>query len=519
MRSLFLLFTMMSGSIHTGAAQHLDDLTGHNGWFASGNAAGLSAMPDSLRLTDASVSYRFGEGGWTDYSDPKRSISWRGGVRSLYRLNSRTAMSGSASYSYRLGYDMAGSAWIDPTNQPFDIIAYSDGQAGRTVLERYQLSGAFSHDAGAFSLGLSARYETANYAKQRDLRHQNRLMHLHLSPGIIWHRSVFDLGLSYSFSRSIEGISFNVEGNTDRQHISLISYGAFLGLREYSATVYDGYSSVSSGDRPIVDQRHGVSLQAQVKRNNRQWHNELNWQHRSGYYGRETSYTIVYEDHDGNLYAWASSLGMIPLSDGLWRHHITLGLNYGTLCAKERLWNEVQQGGGFTEYVYYDHQPRLNRKTLSASLAYQWRPSSWIVDASLNYCLRDQRVSYYPVYRDQKIFRCQLGLNASRRWLCNDHRWEAGLGLEWQRGGGYMAKDGTYDGGVASSRVVSHDGYLRQSFLYQTASQTGLSLQLRYATPRGVYFLMHHHFQHAYTRDSFKNNSFYTISLTSGYEF
>lgn len=519
MRSILLLSLLMSVYTCPAAANQLDNLIRHNAWLDGGNAAGLCTLDDSLRLNDAQISYQFGRGGLTDYSDPQRSIQWCGEVQSLYRLNASTVMSGEVSYLYRRGYEMEGSAWIDPSDQPFDVVEYTEGCAGRKILEHYHLNGAISHSLGDWSLGVECDYTAANYAKQKDLRHQNRLMKLDLSPGMTYRIGNLRMGLNYRFRRSTEGVSFNRAGTTDRDYITLVTYGAFLGMREQSTTLYDGYTSTSEGDRPMVNQWNELSLQGEYRNQSLSWFNRLTLGHRTGYYGRETSYSIVYEDHEGNQYDWHSQLGLGRMTAGLWSHLIELHAHYQMLNAKERLWNEVNQGGGLTEYAYYDQQQRLDRTCFEVSLGYARRFIQWEIGIGGNYKYQDQTVSYYPQFRNQDISQYSILLEGERRWKRKSHLLELGLKINWQQGNGTMAKDGKYDGANASTRTVSHDRYLLQHYEYCTCRQGGIALQVRYATPQGLYTRLHHQLTHTFEGTAFVNPSYNTLNVSLGFEF
>lgn len=516
MRSTFLIIIFVLGNTLSGVARHLDDIIAHNGWISSDNAAGISSLTDSLRLSDVAICYQYGRGGLTDYNGPIRFNEWAASASSLYRIDHRTVVYGSVSYAHRTGYEMAGSAWINPADQPFDLIEYTPDCAGRKVLESYRLTSSIAHTISSWSIGLKVDYEADNYAKQRDLRHQNRRMQMLISPGVKWSSDLVSLGLNYQYIRSTEGLSFNIAGNTDRQYITLVSYGAFIGMREYSATLYDGYSSVSGGDRPMVNEWHCISLQTALHQNRKwEWYNQWNLSSRKGYFGRETSYTIVYEDHDGYQLAWHSQLGFGQQEQNLWHHLCSFSVKYATLRAKERLWNEVQQGGGFTEYVYYDQQQRLNRKQLEVQADYTLRQEHWTWHSSLLFNMMNQKVSYYPIYRNQQIAQSQFSLSVERRW----RQWEIGGSLIWQTGWGDIADDGTYGSADASTTLAECNHAMYQAYDYRTAPQGGVRTHFRYTARHNFYALLEYKWQHTLKGESFVNPSFNTIGLSIGHEF
>ena len=65
---------------------------------------------------------------------------------------------------------MGGSAFIDPYEQPFDIVEYTDTTRGVKNLETYRLAGAISTDlTHRVTLSAKVDYHAANYAKQKNL--------------------------------------------------------------------------------------------------------------------------------------------------------------------------------------------------------------------------------------------------------------------------------------------------------------------------------------------------------------
>ncbi len=115
-------------------------------------------------------------------------------------------------YGTEKGKHMSGSAFLHPEETPFDIVEMDDSGAGTKRHEWYMLKG----EAGYLltphlSWGGQLEYRTENYAKFKDLRHQNSLMNLHLSTGFSYELfSGWQVGLSYGYLRNVETVGFGI---------------------------------------------------------------------------------------------------------------------------------------------------------------------------------------------------------------------------------------------------------------------------------------------------------------------
>ena len=141
----------------------------------SQNASFLTRMK-SRNLSFLECSGHLRTGRLVDYyqSDHGRDFDIRTG--SYYRFNERLMLAGSLSYGADKGKHMSGSVFIHPEYAPFDIVEMDPSNAGTKRKEWYSLSGRAGyaiHDK--LSLGAALDYTVENYAKFKDLRHQNSL--------------------------------------------------------------------------------------------------------------------------------------------------------------------------------------------------------------------------------------------------------------------------------------------------------------------------------------------------------
>ena len=157
-------------------------------WLTSGNAAALTRY-QAKNIAEANLSLRF------------------------YRVSRRTVVYGSIAYENANAWRTTGSAWIDPTHKPFDIVEATLDNPGKKHRDTYQLTGAVGVDLGkGLSLGAQVDYTGANYAKYKDLRHKNKLMDLTASVGLYAPvASWLNVGANYRYHRNTESITFSRE--------------------------------------------------------------------------------------------------------------------------------------------------------------------------------------------------------------------------------------------------------------------------------------------------------------------
>ena len=153
-------------------------------WLTSQNGAALTRYA-SGSMAQAELSLSGGRGGLTNYWESPRWLTVNTSIESYYRYSPRTVFFGSMSYENFSGREMAGSAFINPDRQPFDIVEDSITNTGTKHRDTYRLSGGFGTEViTGLSLGMTMDFTAANYARYKDLRHMNKLMDLQLTAGI-----------------------------------------------------------------------------------------------------------------------------------------------------------------------------------------------------------------------------------------------------------------------------------------------------------------------------------------------
>ena len=375
-------------------------------WLTSENPASLVRF-DSENIAEAEVSLTHQRGGFTNFDASPNVLQVNTSVESFYRVTRRTVLYGGISYKNFSGKEMAGSVFIQD-RMPFDIVEDSLTNTGTKHLDIYQLTGGFgSRVFERIAIGARFDYTAANYAKYKDLRHQNKLMDLKATGSI--YAPVADwlnVGTHYQYHRHTESISFSVNGKTDKIYKSLIDYGGFFGRVEQFGS--EGFTD-KSREMPFFEEGHGGGLQAEVR--------PLGWlsvfagitrSHRNGYYGHQSPHTIQYSRHEGDNTELTASLRAVT---GASEHHLDFVYSDEQLENKAETYRELKNASGATYYEYYDPVETGDKHwqegqlTYTGNLLIQGEMPLWTLQAGINWSKRRQTAYLYPFYRYQKLSR------------------------------------------------------------------------------------------------------------------
>lgn len=452
-------------------------LTGYNG-------AGLRYLPVD-RIATASFFANKGNGKFISYSESDNWFSSSAQTEAFYRLSPRVVFFGSISYENFIGRNMGGSSFIHPYENPFDIVEYADTTRGKKNLETYRLTGALSADlTERLTLGVTIDYQTANYAKQKDLRHKNRLLDLSVAAGLSYriHPSV-ELGGNYYYRRSVEGVEFKMYGTTDRQYYSLINYGAFFGKTElFSET---GYTE-NGENNPMYNHFHGASVQVGIGiLPEMQFFNELTRQFRKGEFGKHSPNKIVHSRHHSDILAYNGSLAY---RQGRNVHQLNAGFHKETLENFENVYKAESKPGGTSMIVYYDPLKVGDREQFRLKVEYtayldvRDHCPAWTFRGGVDFYRQKLTASFYPFYRKQTIRSADAYAGARRKWINGRNKYTLSLSARYVSGGGTMRRDGEYaPPGENQTRPKDSETNLRREYEYLTTDQLGGDIGLEYA--------------------------------------
>ncbi len=459
---------------------------GSDARLVSENGAWLHALP-YLRVSEARFMVNRTDGHFIDYFQSPDSYTLGGEAESFYRVTSRLVFHGWVSYHNFIGKQMGGSAFIDPTSAPFNMVESTDTTRGAKQQEAYQLTGALAYDLSKrATLGAKVDYTSTNYTKRKDLRHRNKLLNLITTGGMSYRLNPrIEVGINAFYRKCVEGVFFNTYGTTDKQYISLVDFGTSYGRHELFVENGDGYTS-GKKERPLTDTYHGGAVQLQLNLSPRHsFFNRFHYRHRSGSYGISSSSEVTYTKHEGDEWGFLGS--MIYKTAGN-HHKIDLELESESLTNAENIYTIENEIGGFSYVEYHGKNERLHRYRKKIGAEYSGyinvkngRPL-WLVTASANFSMRSDKTSLYPFFREQRLTYWRLngfmGRSLTNRSL---HCLIPTVGFSFGGGSGSPFSDGLYaTPSPTETAPSSADFNLYAQHHYITATRIGVHPALRY---------------------------------------
>ena len=456
----------------------------YDGWLTSSNAAGLNRY-NRANIGEAKLSLSHEEGGLTDYFESPSATQLSAATESFYRISERAVVFGRIAYDNFSGKEMAGSAFIDPTRRPFDIVEDSLTNTGKKHRDTYQLTGAVGMDVWrGLALGLRLDYTAANYAKYKDLRHKNKLMDLTASAGLYLPLARFaNVGANYLYHRNTESITFGTYGKSDKVYQSLINYGNFIGQVEQFGSY--GFTD-KSREMPLFDESHGLAVQLELTPLKRlTFLNQFTYARHNGYYGRKSPYTITFTNHHADSYTYQ---GTLALQGRQSLHQLMLSVEAENLQNNANNYRELQNEAGSYYYEYYDDVKTANKLWVNTHIAYtahlgiRHELPIWTLRAAVNTMHRKQTAYVYPYFRRQTLDNTTLQLEGTRNVILKKGVLSVSANLSYQKGSGEPYEDDTFippsDKQTAPPEMAA---YLWREYQYLTAAQYGIGGSVRYA--------------------------------------
>ena len=492
-----LTFTLLSCMLAYHAGSHAQDslllrdyrfVKQQEAWLTGPNAAGLTRYR-SAAIAEAEVSIGMGRGGFVNYFESPKTLMLTAGIESFYRISQRTVVYGRMNYDNWTGRDMAGSAFIDPTRLPFDIVEDSLTNLGRKHRDTYQLTGAVGCQVTkGMAAGLRIDYTAANYAKYKDLRHKNKLMDLTLTAGLTFsplpaHRSLFTIGANYRYHRQTESVTFSTYGKGEKVYKSLIDYGNFIGRVEQFGNY--GYTD-KSREMPLFDEGHGLDVQLELTpADGLSFYNNFGFTHRKGYYGRRSPYTITFTNHHGNRYSYNALLSYRPSAGAL--HQLTANIDAEVLRNNAETYREMQNEKGSYYYEYYDDVKTGDKRWVNTTLGYTGHYGichelpTWTVRAVVTLMHRRQTAYCYPYLRRQRLSATGLTAEGTRHIAMRHGVLTVGASIGYSKGSGEPFEDDTFaTPSDKQTPPAEMEAWLWQEYQYLTAPQYTVGGNVRY---------------------------------------
>lgn len=498
-----------------------------NPWLEGKNTAGLMTIADP-ELFEVRIYADRGKGGWVDYYESPDSFRTGAQAESFYPFSPSIVLYGKVEYSSFTGKDMGGSCFIDPTSTPFDMVEYTNDRRGTKKLETYDLKGGAAAELSRrLSIGAEVSYTSANYSKQKDLRHVNELLDLSVAAGLLYKpHPDFHIGADYGYRRRVEGISFDTYSQSDEIFYTLVDYGAFFGSRE--AFGENGYTKENE-DKPLIDEYHGGALQADWRLSGDvRLFGEAGYQWRSGRYGTESPSGVVYSEHGAGILSWRAALSV---RRGKNRHLFMLSYNREKLHNSENIYRYENEAGGKTYVAYYgslDVAERVGRIASIGHVAYWGEKHGapvWITRMSLDHRQRNRTASRHPYYRIQRLHASTIRLSAERNITDGRNDYNLSLGGRYGFGGGDRSIDGTYATPSADQTAPgTTDTFLLHEFEYLTAGQVRGEFAFQYGRRVGsrgwrLFGTLHYGFTRALETEYLTGDSRHDIRLALGCAF
>ena len=454
-------------------------------WLTSPNAAGLNRL-NIDHLSDAEVGTKYETGGFVNYYEAAKSNNIEAKVESFYRLSDRIVMYGRMGYDYFSGKNMTGSAFINHTHMPFDIVEATTDNKGRKHKDTYTLTGAVSGNIYKnIAIGAKVDYTAANYAKYKDLRHKNKLMDLALTAGVyIPLGKHIQAGANYIYHRTTESILFSIYGNADLRYKSLVDYGAFLGTTELFGEM--GYTD-KNNEMPLFNRLNGGSMQIGWDiTSTLSLYSNFTYTSRDGYYGKKSSYTISYNQFDGDGFRYD---GRLSLSQGTKKHALDIFVSVDGLTDYSNTYREVEDQQTSARYYEYYTPVKLSKKTwVEGGLAYTGyygiadQSAKWTVNGGVNFMKRNQKIYQYPYYRKQDLSSTEFFARGERNICIGKGVLTPTLGFSYKKGSGDICKDGLQatpsDKQTAPAEMTA---FLHREYQYLTAPQYSVDAAVKYA--------------------------------------
>lgn len=496
-------------------------------WLMGNNPSALIRFGSST-LSEATVSMTVGNGGFVNYDQSPHTLTFGASAESVYRLSPRTVVYGRMSYQNESSSNMAGSAFLNTYHLPFDIVEDSLTNEGDEHRDTYHLKGGVGVDIWhGWSVGASFDFTAANLAKYKDLRHQNKAMDLTFSAGFYLPLGHVSLGANYLYRRSTENIRFKVYGQSDKVYKSLIAYANFMGQVEQFTT--NGYTG-SNNEQPLFSARHGACVQLDWRITPQwQWYHSMMAQYRSGYYGRESAYTITYMRHHSHIYTYQSRLSYrLPTS----LHRMDVSISAERLENNQNAYLETLNEQGASQYEYFGAVKTGDKLWVDTHIGYtgdmgiDYELPRWTVATGVNIGHRKQTGYRYPYYRRQRLNQVQGYIDACHRIRLRQGILQAGLQFAYQKGSGDVYEDLTFaEPSAQQTAPPSMDAYLYRDYEYYTAPQVKVGAALKYSfifpqTRMKTYVEGKCTYLKAYNTDAYlKGDAYTTVMLIVGVDF
>ena len=450
-------------------------------WLSSDNAAGLGMLPVN-RIANVEAYFHKHNGGLASIELSPDSYEAGASTEAFMTLSEKFYLHGKLEYRNFNGNDMVGPVMMNPSYNPLNFYESIDKTAGSKNKETYNLTGGFSYSlTDRLSIGALIDYTAADMAKKKDPRFVSKWMDLNLNAGLSYKISDgLALGASFIYRRTLEDLTGNIYGNTDKQYDIFVDYGGFYGTLQ----MFEGENGylAQNNPRPMFNNFFGGSVQIEAGTDTKVF-NEITYLKRSGYYGKKASSSIVYTEHSSDFIKYS---GVLTTGTGINMHRVGLELSAEALNGIKNSYRTHTDEGSETVIEYFTPKETLAQLELHGCLSYdgylgisEYRPT-WEYGVKAEGHMKISHTVLFPYLRRSEVSYMSLHVHGAKNiFFKGMNMFTVGLQGLLAVGTGNPASDRTLVEST-SEAPASLDVFMNKDFEYKTAPQAGVCLRFRY---------------------------------------
>lgn len=464
-----LCTTSLAASQHITAKrnQHTPD-SAQNGVirldYTTDNPAKITShFSPTVKNTFAQALYLLKGGTLRNVYDPIYSHEYGAEISSVQCLG-QTCFYGTASYVRHVSKGRQYNGMFRPASP---LITIADTIRGTQEGETYHLSGAVAQQISSHWItGASIDYTAGNNAKDTDPRNKNNINDLKIIPGINYITGRVQLGVSFSWLRSREAISYASFGGESKDGVTYYPLW-FYTTESFTSGInanrnYHRNSYAPAFQFQYQDKKWYVLFQPEYT-----WGDEKIWINPSSRQsGGETANRKL---HLKNKTEYAS-LHFVHLLAPAFTHTKYSGYNLFQQLSKD---NRI-----------YETTLRIKRSQVTSATAeinYTLRPGgtpAWKTMVMATYGHRETSLRIYPANFIQTLSHISLSAGYTRQFCFSKNFFDCGMRVNYSKGWGQQP-----DFSKLGENTIFHlNGHLlAKEFNYLTANTAGTFLHLRYA--------------------------------------
>lgn len=486
--SILLSETSSAQKTERKALHDFDFVESSNPWLSSSNAAGLSTF-DYDKIASARAFFNKNNGGLIMPEGSDDSIEAGADTKAYIKISDRLFFSGSLSYSNFMGENMGGPLLMDPSDNPVNFYESTDTTKGRKNKEIYGFSGGIAYSISPkWVAGAKINYQAGNSAKRKDPRYLNNMLDMDLSAGAIFKASKnFSAGLNLQYIKTLESLSADIYGTTDKSYYIFVDYGNQYGkIEAFEGDV--GYVSLSN-DRPMMNSFMGGSVQLAFGTKEKNFFfNEITYLRREGYFGNKASNSVLFSEHSGNIFRYDGTFNFHRNHN---LHQLKASAALENLVNNENIYRITTRPGENSIVEYFGSNQVHDRDVISASMTYNGYLDTgnmcpkWEYTAQVEMKNWKGATTLYPFERSVGYTTARIFAEGKRRHIFRNNILMFGIDASYYQNFGYSLEDKRL--ATSSSEAPrTQETYRLQEEEYIKCPKISAGLTLRYTKTFGT---------------------------------